>query len=162
MLRAGRSVALTTTLIAALGTGAMAGDMSHGVKAGDIVIENAFSRATLPNQPVAGAFMTLKNMGDTGDRLIGGESDIAGRVEIHEMAMVGDVMKMRKLDEGLDVPAGEAIELKPGGYHIMFFDLKGPLKEGETFDVTLEFAEAGRVVLPVMVMAKGAKTAHGH
>ena len=162
VLRAGRTVALVSTLVAALGTAAMAGDMAHSTKAGDILIENAFSRATLPNQPVAGAFMMLKNMGAADDRLIGGESDIAGRVEIHEMAMVGDVMKMRKLEDGLDIPAGEDVELKPGGYHIMFFDLTGPLKEGEMFEVTLEFAKAGQVVLPVMVMGKGAKSAHSH
>ena len=162
VLCAGRTVALTSTLIATLGAAALAGDMAHVTKVGDIVIENAFSRETLPNQPVAGAFMMVKNMGNADDRLLGGESDIAGRVEIHEMAMVGDVMKMRKLDDGLEVPAGEEVELKPGGYHIMFFDLAGPLTEGEMFEVTLEFAEAGRVVLPVMVMGKGAKSAHSH
>ncbi len=162
VFKAGRSVAVTTALIAALGSAAIAEGMKHATQVGDIMIEGAFARATLPNQPVAGAFMMLKNTGGVADRLISGETEIAGRVEIHEMAMVGDVMKMRKLDDGLEIPAGEDVELKPGGYHVMFFDLKGPLKEGEMFEVTLEFAEAGKVVLPVMIMAKGAKSAHKH
>lgn len=162
VFRAGRSAAVTTALIASLGTAALAGDTARSTQAGDITIEQAFSRETLPNQPVAGAFMTVRNMGAASDRLIGGETEIAGRVEIHEMAMVGDVMKMRKLEDGLEIPAGQDVELKPGGYHVMFFDLTGPLKEGEMFEVTLEFAEAGKVVLPVMVMGKGAKSAQGH
>ena len=162
VLSAGRAVTLTTALIATLGTAAIAEGMKHSARAGDIMIENAFSRATLPNQPVAGAFMMLKNTGSEADRLIAAETDIAGRVEIHEMAMSGDVMKMRKLDDGLEIPAGEEVELKPGGYHVMFFDLTGPLKEGEMFEVTLEFAEAGKVTLPVMILAKGAKGMHNH
>lgn len=162
VLRAGRSVAITTAMIASLGTTALADGMKNSAKVGDIMIEGAFSRATLPNQPVAGAFMMLTNVGGGADRLIGGETEIAGRVEIHEMAMSGDVMKMRELADGLEIPAGETVELKPGGYHVMFFDLTGPLKEGEMFEVTLEFAEAGKVTLPVMIMAKGAKGAHKH
>ena len=146
----------TITLTAAL---ANAGDMH---KAGDVMIEGAFSRATLPNQPVAGAFMRLKNTGDEADALIGGSTEIAGRVEVHEMAMSGDVMKMRELADGLEVPAGETVELKPGGYHIMLFDLKEPLVEGEVFEITLEFAKGGSVIVPFMIAKKGAKMAHSH
>ena len=162
VFRAGRTVAVAAALVTTIGTSALAEGMKHSAQAGDIMIEGAFSRATLPNQPVAGAFMMLKNMGDEADTLIAGETEIAGRVEIHEMAMSGDVMKMRELEDGLEIPAGAEVELKPGGYHVMFFDLKGPLEEGEMFEVTLEFAKAGKVTLPVMIMAKDAKGAHNH
>lgn len=139
-----------------------AGQMEHKTTAGQLVIEDAFSRETLPNQPVAGAFLTLTNTGDSADRLIGGTSAVAGRVEVHEMAMDGDVMKMRELDGGLEVQPGETVELKPGGYHIMLFDLTDRLKEGDMIEVTLEFAEAGEVTVPVMVHGKSAKSAHAH
>ncbi len=135
--------------------------MDHKAMAGGIMIENAFSRETLPNQPVAGAFMTVTNTNDAGDMLIGGTSTVAGRVEIHEMAMQGDVMKMRALADGLKVQAGETVELKPGGYHVMMFDLNHALKEGETIEITLKFAKAGDVTVPVVVHGKTAQSSHG-
>lgn len=163
VLRFGRTAAMTGALVAALGTGAVADGMKHSAQAGDIMIEGAFSRATLPNQPVAGAFMMLKNMGDEADRLIAGETPIAGRVEIHEMAMSGDVMKMREIEGGLEIPAAETVELKPGGYHVMFFELTKPLEEGEMIEVTLEFEKGGKVTVPVMVGARDAKgMKHNH
>ena len=157
ILRFGRVVAMTGVLVAAMGAVAVAEGMKNSGQAGDIMIEGAFSRATLPNQPVAGAFMMLKNTGDEVDRLIAGESPIAGYIEIHEMAMQGDVMKMRELEGGLEIPAGEMVELKPGGYHVMFFELTGPLVEGEMFEVTLEFEKGGKVTLPVKVGPRDAK-----
>lgn len=158
ILRFGRTAAITGLLVASMGVSAIAEGMQKPAQAGDIMIEGAFSRATLPNQPVAGAFMMLKNTGDDADRLIAGETPIAGRVEIHEMAMSGDVMKMRELEGGLEIPAGEMVELKPGGYHVMFFDLTQPLAEGEMFEVTLEFEKGGKVTLPVMVGPRDAKS----
>ena len=163
VLRFGRTAALTGALLASLGASALAEGMKHSVQAGDIMIEGAFSRATLPNQPVAGAFMVLKNMGDEMDTLIAGETPIAGRVEIHEMAMSGDVMKMRQLEDGLEIPAGETVELKPGGFHVMFFDLTQSLTEGEMIEVTLEFEKGGKVTVPIMVGARDADGAkHNH
>ncbi|WP_298499033.1 copper chaperone PCu(A)C [uncultured Maritimibacter sp.] len=129
------------------------------VTLGDLTIEGAFSRATLPNAPVAGGFMTITNAGDSDDRLIGASSAVAGRMEIHEMAMDGDVMRMRELADGLVLPAGETVTLKPGGYHVMFMDLARPLVEGETVDVTLTFEKAGDVTLPLAI---GAPNAEGH
>ena len=138
-------------------------DMAHKTMVGGLMIENVFSRETLPNQPVAGAFMTVTNTTDAADRLLGAASTVAGRVEIHEMALQGDVMKMRALEAGLDVPAGETVELKPGGFHVMMFDLSDALKEGDTIDLTLEFANAGKVAVPVTVYGKSAKNMHdGH
>ncbi len=159
----GRTAVLTGALVAAIGVSAVAEGMKHSAQAGDIMIEGAFARATLPNQPVAGAFMMLNNVGDEADRLVSGETPIAGRVEIHEMAMDGDVMKMREIEGGLEIPAGEMVELKPGGYHVMFFDLSQALVEGEMFEVTLEFEKGGKVTLPVMVGPRDAKgMTHNH
>ena len=92
-------------------------------------------------------------------------SDIAGDTQIHEMAMQGDVMKMRPLADGLEIPAGKTVVLAPGGFHIMFMGLKQTLVEGETITVTLTFEKAGTVdvVLPIEAAAADAPTAeHAH
>lgn len=135
----------------------------EAVTLGNLTLEGAFSRATLPNAPVAGGFLTITNTGDIDDRLVGATSDISGRMEIHEMAMDGDVMRMRELEDGLAIPAGETVELKPGGYHVMFMDLAQPLVEGETVEVTLTFENAGDVTLPLAIGAPNADgNGHGH
>ncbi len=121
------------------------------VKVGDIELSSAFTKAMLPGQPVGGGFVTIKNGGSGDDRLISAESPVAGRVELHEMAMVNDVMKMRQLNDGIPVPAGQTVELKPGGLHMMFFEVKQPFAEGGSVPVKLTFEKAGTVdiVLPV-------------
>ena len=135
------------------------------VHLGSINISLPFTRATLPNAPVAGGFLTIENTGAEPDRLVSATSDIAGDTQIHEMAMQGDVMKMRQLADGLEIPAGETVVLAPGGFHIMFMGLKQALVEGETVTVTLTFEKAGTVdvVLPVEAAAADAPTAaHAH
>ena len=135
------------------------------VHLGAINISLPFTRATLPNAPVAGGFLTIENTGTEPDRLVSATSDIAGETQIHEMAMQGDVMKMRQLADGLDIPAGETVVLAPGGFHIMFMGLKQALVEGETITVTLTFEKAGTVdvVLPIEAAAADAPTAeHAH
>ena len=132
---------------------------------GNINISLPFTRATLPNAPVAGGFLTIENTGTESDRLISLTSEIADETQIHEMAMQGDVMKMRPLTEGLEIPAGETVVLAPGGFHIMFMGLKQTLVEGETITVTLTFEKAGTVdvVLPIEAAAADAPTAeHAH
>lgn len=124
---------------------------------GDLMLKAPFARATLPNQPVAGAFLTIANMGSEDDVLVAVSSPISERGEVHEMKMDGDTMKMRELADGLVIPAGESVELKPGGYHLMFMQLKEPLVEGEMVEMTLEFQNAGSITVPFAVMAKGAK-----
>ena len=99
-----------------------------------VAVKDAWVRATVPQQKATGAFMQLTAEKDT--RLVEARSPVAGVVEIHEMTMVDNVMKMRAVP-GLDLPAGKAVELKPGGYHIMLIDLKGQVKEGDTVPVTL-------------------------
>lgn len=119
---------------------------------GPLQIDAPFLRATLPNQPVAGGFMTITNTGDTADTLVAATSPVATRVEVHAMAMDGDVMRMRELVDGLPLPAGETVTLAPGGYHIMFMDLAGPLVAGELAEVTLTFENAGDVTLTAPIV----------
>ncbi|WP_138466952.1 DUF1775 domain-containing protein [Poseidonocella sp. HB161398] len=138
-------------------------DGSHAAAAvlGDLTVTAPFIRATLPNQPVAGGFLQIANAGTGADRLTGASSPAAGHMEIHEMAMQGDVMVMRELPRGLEIPAGGSVELKPGGYHVMFMDLAQPMAEGATVAVTLEFEKAGAVVLQMPVVARDGGAA-GH
>ncbi|GGE37946.1 hypothetical protein GCM10011360_27200 [Primorskyibacter flagellatus] len=133
------------------GHGHGAASMDETVRAGALEISGAFTRATLPNAPVAGGFMTIANTGQNEDRLLSATSPIAGRVEIHEMAMEGDVMRMRALPDGLALPAGDTVTLAPGGYHLMFMELKQALPEGDSVPVTLRFRDAGEVDVTLTV-----------
>src|SRR5207253_6604775 len=101
---------------------------AEDVKAGDLLITQAWSRATPSGAKVAGGYLTVENKGATADRLVSGSGDIAGRVEIHEMAMDGGVMTMRPLDKGLVIDPGKMVKFAPGGNHLMLMDLKTPLK----------------------------------
>lgn len=130
---------------------------------GTLAISGAYARATPPGAPVGGAFLTIANSGPE-DRLIAVRApDVTDDAQIHEMAMQGEVMQMRALPDGLTIPADGSVELKPGGYHIMFMELKKPLVGGETVPVTLEFEHAGAVELPLTVvpLVGGAHDAKG-
>ena len=146
-----------TAALVTLSAAAFAGDITLN----NLRIEDPFAGATLPNQPVAGGFMVISNTGNADDTLIAARSAAAARMEIHEMAMDGDVMRMRELSGGLAIPAGETVMLKPGGYHIMFMELSGPLLEGSETEVTLTFENAGEVTLALPVVARG-KGGIGH
>src|ERR1700737_2697275 len=98
--------------------------LAEEVKAGDLVITQAWSRAT-----PGGGYLTSEKKGAAPDRLAGGSADIADKVEVHEMAMNNGVMTMRPLDKGLTIEPGKTVKLAPGGYHLMLFDLKSPLKQ---------------------------------
>ncbi len=144
-------------LLTILGTAASADDMMpmmQDVTAGQLTLSDGFAHATLPNQPVAGGFITITNAGDAADTLIAVRSDIAQVMQIHEMAMQDDTMVMRELEGGVVVPAGEAVMLKPGGMHLMFMQLDGPLVEGENVSVTATFEQAGDVVLSLPIRKK--------
>ena len=125
--------------------------------AGTLAVEQPWTRATPGGAPVAGGYATLRNTGTEPDRLLRISSPLAGRAEIHEMAMSGGVMTMRPLPQGLEIKPGETVTLKPGGYHIMFMDLKAPFRQGERVPVTLEFARAGKVETEFRVEAIGAR-----
>jgi periplasmic copper chaperone A len=126
------------------------------VKAGDLVITQAWSRATPGGAKVAGGYLTIENKGSTPDRLIGGTVDVAAKVEVHEMATKNGVMTMRQLDSGLTIEPGKTVKLAPGGYHLMMLDLKSPLKKGDQLPVTLEFEKAGKVTVSFDIQGVGA------
>jgi periplasmic copper chaperone A len=153
MTRTIRPIAIAAVL-ALLSAGAV---HAAEVKAGDLVISDSWSRATPGGAQVAGGYLTIANNGSTADRLVAGTADVAGKVEIHEMAMDNGVMKMRPLDKGLAIEPGKTVKLAPGGYHVMLMDLKGPLKEGDRVAVTLEFEKAGKVQTTLDVQGVGAK-----
>ncbi|MDM9624613.1 copper chaperone PCu(A)C [Rhizobium sp. S152] len=116
-----------------------------GTKAGDIDIEQPNARAMVPGAKVGGGYLTLTNTGSTDDKLIGINSDRANSAEIHEMSVKNGIMTMRSVAGGLSIPAGQTVELKPGGYHIMFMDVAQPFKQGESIKATLTFEKAGSV-----------------
>lgn len=135
---------------------------SHGSAAvGQLEITGGFARATLPGQPVGGGYLMIANNGDAADRLVSARSNVAGRVEIREMAIERGLMKMRELPDGLEIAAAELVELAPGGFHLMFMELKEPLVEGAQVEVTLTFAVAGDVSVPLAIAAPNAGDA-GH
>jgi copper(I)-binding protein len=127
------------------------------VTAGDLVITQAWTRATPNGAKIGGGYLTIENKGSTPDRLIGGSTDAAGRIAVHEMAMKDGVMTMRSLDNGLTIDPGKTVKLAPGGYHLMMFDLKDPLKQGDTVPVTLKFEKAGEVKVSLAVQGVGAQ-----
>jgi periplasmic copper chaperone A len=127
------------------------------VKAGDLVITQGWSRATPGGAKIGGGYLTIENKGTTADRLIGGSGDFAGKIEVHEMAMNNGVMTMRPLDKGLAIEPGKTVKLAPGGYHLMMFDLKNPLKQGDKVPLTLEFEKAGKVAVSLDVQGVGAQ-----
>jgi periplasmic copper chaperone A len=127
------------------------------VKAGDLVITDAWSRATPNGAKIGTGYLTIENKGSTSDRLVGVTADVAGKVEVHEMTMNNGVMKMRPLDKGLAIDPGKAVKLAPGGSHLMLFDLKSSLKQGDALPITLEFEKAGKVKVSLDVQGIGAQ-----
>jgi copper(I)-binding protein len=120
-----------------------------------IAVTEPWSRETAEGQNAGGAFMTIANTGTAADRLTGGRTPVAGRVEIHTMSMDGGVMRMRQLEEGLEVPAGGEVTLKPGSFHVMLMDLKQPLKAGDKVPLALTFAGAGTIETQLDVRPAG-------
>jgi copper(I)-binding protein len=143
--------------LAALSVVFAAPGRAEEVKAGDLVITQAWSRATPGGAKVAGGYLTIENKGTSPDRLLGGTADIAGKVEVHEMAMDNGVMKMRHLDKGLAIDPGKTVKLAPGGNHLMMQELKGALKQGDKLPVTLQFEKAGKVTVSFDVQGMGAQ-----
>ncbi len=127
------------------------------VKAGDLEVSGGFAKAMLPGQPVGGGFFTVKNNGSADDQLLSVASPAAGQVQIHEMSMQGNVMKMRELKDGITIPAGKTVELTPGNLHLMFIKVAAPFKQGDKVPVTLTFAKAGKVDLVLNVLSAQGK-----
>jgi copper(I)-binding protein len=123
-----------------------------------VQIEQPWARATAPGAKVAGGYMVMRNAGAAGDRLLSASSPAAARVELHVHVNDKGVMKMREVP-AYEVPARGAFELKPGGAHLMFMELRKPFKEGDTVPVTLRFEKAGEVAAEFRVGALGGSAA---
>jgi copper(I)-binding protein len=133
--------------------------LASGLAWGQVKVEGAWVRPTVPGQQAGGGFMTLTSAG--GDRLLGGSTPVAERFELHTMSMNGDVMVMRQV-EGIDLPAGRKVELKPGGLHVMFVGLRQALAAGTTVPLTLRFQKAGELKVDVQVTARPPAGADAH
>ena len=142
--------------------GASAAAGSDTFKVGEMTVATPWTRATPGSAKVAGGYLKVTNNGAAADKLIGGTTDIAGRVEIHEMATTNGVMRMRPLNAGLEIKPGQTVELNPGGLHMMFMDLKRQLKQGETVKAKLQFEKAGTIEVTFVVNAVGASAPHHH
>lgn len=118
---------------------------------GDLAISGAFSRAMLPNAEVAGGYLTIVNGGGDNDVLVGATSEAAETIQLHQMKMEGDVMKMSAVPDGVAIGAGETVVLAPGGLHLMFMGIGKPFKEGECVEVALSFERAGEVPVTLSI-----------
>ena len=149
---------LAAVAVTALGLLSAATSLAQAVD-----VKDAWVRATVPGQKATGAFMKIT--AKEGLKLIGGTTPAASVAEVHEMKMEGDIMKMRAVP-ALDLPAGQAVELKPGGYHLMLMDLKAPLAKDSKLPLTLVFKDAkgveSRVELSVPVSAAAPAMHHHH
>ena len=153
----GLSAALTVAALSA--SIALTGVASaHEYKMGEVAIGHPWTRATLPNAKVAGAYMSFTNAGKEPVRLVGGSSPVSQGIEIHEMSMQDGVMKMQALENGLEIPAGETVTLEPGGYHIMMTGLKSAIAEGDKVPLTLTFSDGEHLDVELAAEAVGAKS----
>jgi copper(I)-binding protein len=125
-------------------------------KLGSLEISQPWTRATAPTAKTGGGYLTITNKGTTPDRLIAARSTASAKVEIHEMKMDGNVMRMRELDKGVEIPPGATVTLKPGGLHIMFMELKAPLAKDTKVPLTLVFEKAGSIDVTFTVQQMGA------
>jgi uncharacterized protein YcnI/copper(I)-binding protein len=151
------------------GHGSQSASAAATYKIGPLVVEAPWARATPGGAKVGGGYLKITNTGSKPDRLTGGSVPFAKSVEVHEMAMTGDVMKMRRLENGLEIKPGETVELKPGGNHLMFMGLTAGLKDGQQVKGTLVFEKAGSVDVTYNVTPMGgaqpqgaAKGGHSH
>jgi len=154
-----RFAALAVVFSLAAGFTAVAS--AHEVKAGSLIITDLWTRATPPQAPTAGGYLTVENTGGEADRLLAATSPVSGRVELHEMAVTDGTMTMRPVGGGIEIPAGETVTLAPGGLHIMFMQLKERFVEGDKVPVTLTFEQAGEVETFLHVQAIGSPAPTG-
>jgi len=152
-----KSNAVICTLL--LITFASLSDPTIAGAAGKIEITKAWLRATPPSAMAAGGYLMITNNTGVDDALVGVEFSQAGKSEIHEMKMNNGVMEMRPHEEGILIPAGDSVTLKPGGFHLMFMGMKSQLKDGQNYKIGLKFTNFGtvEVVFPVLSMGKGKK-----
>jgi copper(I)-binding protein len=134
----------------------VAASETRATQSGPLRIEQAWSRATPGGASVGAGYLRLTNTGSTSERLLGGATDIAARIETHDMKVEDGVMKMRALPQGIEIAPGATVDLRPGGLHLMIMGLKQGLKTGETVSARLQFEKAGTVPVTFNVLAMGA------
>jgi copper(I)-binding protein len=144
-----RSILLRATAVPILGLALLAGAPAQ--TQGDAKVDDPWVRPTVAAQRTTGAFMRIASAG--GARLVGVSSPVAGHAELHEMRMDGNVMRMRPVPY-IEVPAGKVAELKPGGFHVMLFELKQPVQEGQAVPLILEFEDGRKQRFSLQVQAK--------
>ena len=136
--------------------------MAQEIRIGDLVLSQGWARATPKGAPTGAGYVTITNHGAKADRLVGVATPIAERAEIHTMSMTDEVMKMRKLEDGVEIPAGETVVLKPGSFHLMFIGLAGPVSKGSKVAATLTFERAGKVTLELPAAPVGSRKPMGN
>ncbi len=137
---------------------------THGadtIAVGELHLFNRRALETPPNARNAGGFLSIYNYSSEPDRLISASSPIAERVELHTMTMENDVMRMRELEDGIELPANAQVDLEPGGLHVMFINLSQPFVEGEEVPVTLTFANGDEQEIVLPVRARTMEMPHG-
>lgn len=137
---------------------------AHDYTRGSLFIDHPWTRPTPGGVTVGSGYLVIRNRGKSSDRLVSASTPIAAKVEIHRMAVKDGVMTMRQVEGGLTVASGKSVELKPHGLHLMFFELKQPLTEGEKFPATLVFEKAGSIDVEFKVesMSTTAPPRRGH
>lgn len=143
--------------------GAATPSRGHDFRAGSVVIDHPYAVPSATGATTGAAYLRgLRNRGDEPDRLLGASTTAAARVELHQMTMDGDVMRMRQVD-AIDLPPRAEVSLRHGGrYHLMLVDLKRPLKDGDRFDLTLRFERAGSRTVQVWVQTPRDMKPHQH
>jgi copper(I)-binding protein len=154
----GREFVVVAYLFAAIGSPAFGAIAAHATDydVGSTHIAQPWSRATPKGATTGAGFMTITNKGTTSDQVNCVSSDASQQCQIHSMTMEGGVMKMRPVEGGLEIKPGQTITLRPGGFHVMFVNLKYPLEQGKSVKATLKFDNAGTVDVEYPVAAIGA------
>jgi hypothetical protein len=128
-------------------------------KVGDLVVTAPWSRATPKGAKIGAGYLTIRNNGTAPDKLLGVDTEVAGKADVHEMSMKDGVMHMRPLTGGVVIAPGKSVTLSPSGFHLMLMDLKKPLEQGQSFDATLRFEKAGPLQVKFQVGGIGAASA---
>jgi copper(I)-binding protein len=152
---------LRRSVLAALAVGNLSGIVAdaraHEFRAGDLQIDHPWSRAIGPRAPTAAGYLIIRNGGAAPDRLVAAETPMARLVEIHEMSMSDNIMRMRPVVDGIVVPAGGTVRLAPNGLHLMIVGPHAGFVRGARVPLTLVFERAGRVAVELAVEAPGAR-----
>ncbi len=149
----------TYLFVSMLAVGALNGPPARAqeVKVGDLVILQPWSRAAPRGAETASSYLTIENKGTTADRLVGGSTDVAEKLQIEQISAIGGAMTVNPVDGGLGISPGEKVVLAPGGYRLALLKLKSPLKKGTKVPMTLQFEKAGQVTVPFDVLGPAAK-----